>query len=160
MKPLLVAMINLLVVLAGLSRESRALADDPILLKAELFTHTNNEDKDHDTGINISVKPADGSGEIAYCSDAEDSSTDATQYKDGSDHTVPLTIRTPGVKKSACKGFKVHMSISTHGGAGHDTWRFNAKVILSFSDNTNLIAAIDNVELKNDGAATDFANTP
>src|SRR5438552_3908705 len=103
--------------------------DDPVLLKAELQTHTNDEDKDHDTGINISVKTADGTGEIASCSNADDSSTDATQYKDGSDHSVNLAVQFTGAKKTACKGFKVHMSISTHGGAGHDTWRFNAKVL-------------------------------
>jgi hypothetical protein len=48
----------------------------------------------------------------------------------------------------------VHLMIHTH---GHDTWRFNGRVVLYFSDKSNMTAPLGNTELKNDGASTDFA---
>ncbi len=141
------------VFLTAFTLESLA-ADDPVLVKAVLSTHTNDEDKDHDTGIYVDVKTSDGSGKIAQCKNADNSGDDGTQYKNNSDHDVSLEIVSIGIKKSACKGFKVHMWQHTK---GNDTWRFKPSVILSFSDGTTLLAEGGNTELKNDGASTDFS---
>jgi len=121
----------------------------------ELFTHTNDDNKDKDTGIHLSVKTADGKMELASCNNADSSNDDATEYNNGSDHTVALTIKAPGATKTQCSGFQVHMWQQTH---GHDTWKFNAKVTLFFSDGQNLVASKDNVTLKNNGASVDYTS--
>jgi hypothetical protein len=128
--------------------------DDPVLVGATFHSHTNNEDKDHDTGIYLKVMTSDGSGIIAHADNRDNSGDDGTQYKDGSDHEFGLDIDARAIRRSACKAFLVHMWIHTH---GNDTWRFNGWVRLDFSDGTNLVANLGNSELKNDGASTDFA---
>jgi hypothetical protein len=132
---------------------SRAFAEDePVLVKAELSTHTFN-DKDNDTGIYVDVKTADGTTLIARCANADNSKDKSTEYKKNSDHTVNLEIIGTGVRKSSCKGFKVHMWQRT---SGWETWRFKPSLTLTFSDVTTLLADGGNVELKNDKAAIDF----
>jgi hypothetical protein len=132
----------------------RAEAQGPVLIKATFFSHTNDEDKDHDTGIYVTVSTADGDTTIAHADNRDNSGDDGTQYKDGSDHQFDLDLDAPGIDKPSCQGAKVHVYIHTH---GHDTWRFNGRVVLYFSDHTNITASSGNLELKNDGAATDFA---
>lgn len=133
-----------------------AIADDPVLIKATFFSHTNDEDKDHDTGIYVRVTAADGTTTIAHADNRDNSGDDATQYKDGSDHQFDLDLDSPGLSKPTCQKYTVHMYIHTH---GKDTWHFNGRVVLYFSDKTNITATLGNSELKNDGAATDF-NAP
>jgi hypothetical protein len=115
------------------------------LSRAELFTHTNDDNKDKDTGINISVMTADGATQLASCNNADSSNDDATEYNDGSDHTVVLDVNAPGATFEQGKKFTVHMSQQTH---GNDTWKFNARVTLFFTDGTNLVASQDGVVLK------------
>ena len=82
-----------------------------------------------------------------------------TEYKDGSDHQFDLDIDAPGIAKSATRGFTVHMWQETHGGAGHDTWRFNVRVVLYFSGGGgNYLAEKNGVDLVNNNASVDFAN--
>lgn len=132
---------------------SNALADDqPVLVKAVLSTHTFN-DKDNDTGIYVDVKTADGTTIIAKCANADNSKDKSTEYKKNSDHTVNLEIVGNDIKKSSCRGFKVHMWQHT---SGWETWRFKPSLILAFSDGTTLLAEAGNVELKNDKGAIDF----
>src|SRR4051794_2340813 len=100
-------------------------AADPVLLKATVTTHTNDNDKDHDTCVFVDVKNADGDSIIAHAENHECSSDDSKQYKDGSDHTFDLSADAVGMDKSAARGFSVHMWQETHGGAGHDTWKFD-----------------------------------
>jgi hypothetical protein len=40
--------------------------DEPVLLKATFFSHTNDENKDHDTGVYVQAKTSDGSSLIAH----------------------------------------------------------------------------------------------
>jgi hypothetical protein len=136
---------------------------DAVLIKATLFTHTNDEDKDWNTCVNAEVKTASGDL-IAHAYGADCNNADGTQYKDGSDHQFDLTIDSPGLGRDYAKGYTVHMWQNTNGGAGHDTWRFNTRVILTFSGGApNLTAARDGVELKSNGTgdrpATDFKNS-
>ncbi|MGO9254977.1 MAG: hypothetical protein ACLQU1_01545 [Bryobacteraceae bacterium] len=139
-----------------------ARADDGVLTKATLFTHTNDEDKDWNTCILVEVKTPDGDL-IAHAYNADCSNADGSQYKDGSDHQFDLAIDSPGLARNFAKGFKVHMWQETHGGAGHDTWRFNVHVILFFSGGApNLTGSRDGIELKSNGTgdrpSTDFSN--
>jgi len=139
---------------ASLLCASNALAEEePALVKAVLSTHTYN-DKDNDTGIYLEVKKANGTNLLARCVNADNSKDKSTEYKKNSDHTVKLDIVATGTKKSACKGFKVHMWQHT---SGWETWRFKPTVSLTFSDGTTLVAEGGNVELKNDKGATDFS---
>lgn len=131
--------------------------DDPILLKATLFTHTNDDDKDHDTCIFVDVTSSDGQSLIAHAANGDCSSSDGTQYKDDSEHQFDLQCDGVGMKKEGCKKFNVNIHQETHGGAGHDTWKFNAKLVLHFSDNTNIIAKEDGVVLVNNNASTAFS---
>ena len=103
----------------------------------------------------MDVKIADGIT-IARCANADNSKDKSTEYKKNSDHTINLEIIGTGIKKSSCKGFKVHMWQHT---SGWETWRFKPSLILTFSDRTTLVAEEGNVELKNDKAAIDF-NAP
>lgn len=132
----------------------QAMGQSPALIKATLFTHTNDEDKDHDTGVYVTVTSADGQTTIAHADNRDNSGDDGTQYKDGSDHQFDLDLDSPGMEKDSCKGYRVHVYIHTH---GHDTWRFNGRLVLYFTDHSNITASIDNVELKNDGASTDVS---
>ena len=151
-----IKLISAVAATAALLCWSNALAEDqPVLVKAVLSTHTYN-DKDNDTGIYVDVKTADGTAIIARCANADNSKDNRTEYKKNSDHTVNLAIIATSIKKSACKGFKVHMWQHT---SGWETWRFKPFVTLTFSDGATLLAEAGNVELKNDKAAIDF-NAP
>src|SRR5262249_31352296 len=121
--------------------------------RAELFTHTNNDNKDHDTGIYVTVTTSDGRTLLAGVNNADNSGSDATEYNDYSNHTVPLTVLAPGALKAQSGQFRVHLWQQT---TGHDTWNFNARVILYCSDGTNLVASRDNIVLVNNRASIDF----
>lgn len=139
---------------AASNHNALAHSDEPVLLKATFFSHTKDEDKDHDTGIYVKVTTSDGSSIIAHADNRDNSGDDGTQYKDGSDHQFDLEADGVGMAKSSCKGFNVRVMIHTH---GNDTWRFNGRVVLQFSDKSNLVASRDSIELKNDGASTDWS---
>ncbi len=137
-----------------MAKDNVKAADEPVLIKATFFSHTNDEDKDHDTGVYVKVNSSDNLTQIAHADNRDNSGDDGTQYKDGSDHQFDLDLDAAGLSKSSCKGFKVHVWQHTH---GHDTWRSNQQVVLYFSDHSNLTASRDGIELKNDGAAVDFS---
>ena len=141
--------------LAFLSGTPTRASDDPVLVGATFHSHTNNEDKDHDTGVYVKVSSSDGSGIIAHADNRDNSGDDGTQYKDNSDHEFGLDIDARAIRKSACRGFLVHLWINT---PGNDTWRLNGWVRLDFSDGSNFVANLGNTELKNDGASVDFSS--
>jgi hypothetical protein len=99
---------------------------------------------------------ADGTTTIAHADNRDNSGDDGTQYKDGSDHQFDLDLDSPGISKAACQHYAVHMRIHTH---GNDTWRFNGRVVLYFSDGTNITAFLGDTQLENEGASTGF-NAP
>jgi hypothetical protein len=124
---------------------------EPTLRFAALFTHTGNDDnKDPDSGIYVTVTSRDGASLLAQIVSADSSTIDATTYNDNSDHDVALVVENVGAKKSDCNGFAVRIAIRTTGGLGHDTWPFDARVVLTFSDGTNLIAQQKGLQLSND----------
>src|SRR2546421_3136273 len=157
MKKTIVPMILVAMLVATVLASRHAFAsrsDDPVLIKATFFSHTNDDNKDHDTGIYVKVRTEDGSSLIAHADNRDNSGDDGTEYKDGSDHQFDLDLDAPGLGKSSARNFKVQVCQHTH---GHDTWKFNGRVVLYFSDKLNLEAHADSIELKNDGACTDFA---
>lgn len=127
-------------------------ADEPLLTKAVLKTHTNDNDKDHNTGVFVTVMSNDGQSTIASANDKDDTSNDGGQYKDDSDHQFDLTLEAPGMmRKETCKGFNVKVWQKTHGGRGHDVWKFNASLVLYFADGTNITAKKEDVTLESKG---------
>ncbi|HEY4302856.1 MAG TPA: hypothetical protein VGM82_00205 [Gemmatimonadaceae bacterium] len=130
---------------------------EPVLTKAVLFTHTNDDDKDHDTCIYVKATTSDGQTLIAHADKRECSSDASTHYDDNSDHQFALDIDADGLDKSATKGFNVALSQETHGGAGHDTWKFNARLVLYFSDKSNFTAQIDSATMVNNGGHVEFS---
>jgi hypothetical protein len=145
-------MVVFLMIVSAVSAPT-ARAQDAVLIKAILATHTNDEDKDWNTCIFAEVKTADGDL-IAHASNQDCGNADGTQYKDGSDHQFDLAIDSPGLSRNLAKGFTVRMWQETHGGAGHDTWRFNVRVILQFSSGAPVLSASkDGVELKSRGTS-------
>jgi hypothetical protein len=129
--------------------------DEPVLIKATFFSHTNDDDKDHDTGIYVHVKTHDGSSLIAHADNRDNSGDDGTQYKDNSDHQFDLDIDAAGMEKKDAQHFNVHVCQHTH---GNDTWKMHSRVVLYFSNKTNLVASSGDVTLKNDGACTDYSS--
>ena len=81
----------------------------PVLIRADLQTHTGNDNKDHDTGIYLVARSADGSTQLASCSNADNSGSDSTEYNDQSDHVVKLQTDSPGVFHDACSKFTLQL---------------------------------------------------
>lgn len=128
-------------------------AVEPVLIKATFFSHTNDDNKDHDTGIYVKVRTADGSTLIAHADNRDNSGDDGTEYKDRSDHQFDLDLDAAGLRKSSASSFKVQVCQRTH---GNDTWKFNGRLVLFFSDSSNLVSSRDGIELKNSDACADF----
>ncbi|MFF9586447.1 hypothetical protein [Streptomyces achromogenes] len=128
----------------------------PTLSRAELFTLTGDGDnKDHDTGIYITVKTSDDRSLLASINNADSSGKDMTTYNDDSHHIVPLVVEAPGTGKPDCSGFRVRMWIKTN---GNDNWTIDdARVTLYFSDGTTLVAEKFGFNLDGDGATAEFA---
>ena len=61
-------------------------------------------------------------------------------YDDWSSHVIPMMIMNTRATYSQCKGFHVKMWQETHGGKGHDTWKFDVNIVLKFSDGSELNA--------------------
>jgi hypothetical protein len=107
----------------------------------------------------LNVKTSDDKELIAHANEREWSGDDSKQYKDGSEHEFSLDVDEAGLAKSSARGFHVQVCQTTHGGAGHDTWRWQGRVVLQFSDKSNLVAESGTVELVNNNACTSF-NAP
>jgi len=119
------------------------------LQSAEFSSRTNNENKDKDTGVYVYVYTRDGGTLLAQIENADNSDKDATEYNNGSDHTIKLTVLSPGSTRDACAGFKVKVKSKAN---GNDKWQFNARVTLYFNDGTNLSKGKDGIELNSRGS--------
>ncbi len=129
---------------------NRAEAQAPVLIKATFFSHTNEYQKSLDTGVYITVSTSNASSILAQAVHRDSE----ILYAYGSDHQFDLDLNRPRIAKADCKGFKVHISIHTH---AKNTWRFNGRVVLYFSDHTSITADSGHAELSNDGASDDFS---
>jgi len=150
----LASLVIVVTIISGFLRTTVAHAAEPTLVRAELITHTDGDNKDHDTGIFATVTSQDGRRLLAQILNADSSGTDATEYNDDSVQIVRLVVEDDQVTKSDSDGFKVRLAIQTN---GHDTWKFDAQVILYFSDGTNLFAERRNISLVNNRAQVAFA---
>ena len=123
------------------------------LIKATFLSHTNDDDKDHDTGVYVKVWIEDRSRLIAHADNRDSSEDNRTEYVDGSDHQFDLDLDAPQLSKSAARNLKVQVCQRSH---GSDTWTFNGRVVLYFSDRTNLAVGADGIHLNSDSACVNF----
>lgn len=116
--------------------------DDPLLTRATVTFHTNDDDKDHDTNVGVYVLLRNET--IAYIYDEFghfDDHTDAGPF-------TLLMVRPLG--RDQLKRANVVVGIDPLegplGGRG-DTWRFSFLLDLFFKDGGHLIARASNLEL-------------
>jgi hypothetical protein len=111
-----------------------------LLRNASISFHTNDEDKDDDTHITVTMKDKDNIVSALI-------SNDFGHFDDHSD-TGPyaLTILNPSSRGSVQSG-SVTIHIDPN---GHDTWRFNFFLLLRFSDGKTLSGGANNLELTQD----------
>jgi hypothetical protein len=119
----------------------------PNLTQAQVTFHTNDEDKDDDTHLTVTVRGSDGT--IAARID-----DDFGVFHDHSDHgPFGLLVINPAPKELLTQG-NVVIRVDPN---GNDTWRFNFFLDLTFSDNSHLNAQVDGLELTEDRQQQAFA---
>jgi len=99
----------------------------PVLKNCKLRFHTNDEDKDHDTHVTITVR--DSGGTIAARAD-----NDFGHFDDQSDFETFVPVRNQSSSAQMQAG-QITIRIDPN---GHDTWRFNFDLDLVFDDNSRL----------------------
>lgn len=128
---------------------------EPVLVRAAFFSYTSDESKDYETGVFVAVKTIDDKALLAHADNMDCTGRDAKMYVDGSGHSFHIKIDNTNITKSTCSRFKVKIWQQT---IGRSKWKFDARVILAFSDNTNLVASCEEVLLVNNGASVEFCN--
>ena len=104
---------------------------------ARITFHTNDDDKDHDTHVTVTVRDHDGDV-VARVSD------DFGHFPDHSDNgPFNLQIEDPS-SQTALKQGSVTIRVDP---VGNDTWKFNFFLELIFSDDSRLSASADGLEL-------------
>jgi hypothetical protein len=105
------------------------------LVHASVRFHTNDDDKNDDTELVLSMQDASGA-EVARYHVGKN-----THWNNGSDNTVNLALVAPrGTKDLIAAG----QLIITEEPSGNDTWRFDADVNLQFSDGSQLHGIVAN----------------
>ena len=123
-----------------------ATGDSALLTRASVAFHTNDEDKDNDTRVEVIVKLIDGSvvtridDEFAHFGDNSDG---------GPFDLIPVKQATRGDLKTG----NVTVSINP---LGNDTWRLNFFVDLLFEDGAHLLARANGIELTESRKAQSF----
>ena len=115
----------------------------PMLTRVSVSFHTNDEDKDHDTLIEIVVFLADGQTEVAKISQC------FGHFDDHSDSGPYNLVLLQSVSRAALTTGSVYLVTGAAGGrfTFGDTWRFNVLVDLVFSDGGHLLAKSNGIEL-------------
>jgi len=122
------------------------MSDSSMLTRASITFQTNDEDKDDNTLLDVSVALMDGTV-VAQVSD--DFSTFHDNHEDGPWDLELVDPRTRG----ELKGGNVTLKISPE---GNDTWRFNFFLDLLFDDEAHLIAWARGLELSDSQTEQSF----
>jgi hypothetical protein len=114
---------------------------------ASVWFQTSDDDKDPDTGVNLSVQDQDAaevaSGSIPYGG-----------FPDG--YTSPL-FPLPLIQEATYDAISNGVWSITVNPNGNDTWKFDAHLRLRFSDRTHIVATATNVTLSEDRRTTVIA---
>jgi hypothetical protein len=114
--------------------------DEPTLTEATVSFHTNDDDKDNDTHVTVTVRQSDGV--IAARTD-----DDFGHFNDHSDNgPFNLEVVNPS-PKSALRSGNVTIRIDPN---GDDEWHFNFFANLIFSDGSHLSCEADGLTLDQD----------
>ena len=118
---------------------------DPTLVNANITFHTNDEDKDDDTVVSVTVGKG---GTIAA------QVTDRFQHFNDHSDAGPfdLVINNPLTRDDLKTGV-VNLGITPN---GNDTWHFNFFLDLRFSDGSHLFARASRLELTQELALSFF----
>lgn len=117
-----------------------------VLSSATVAFHTNDDDKDHDTNVTVTVRQADGTI-AAHISDT------FGHFPDHSDSgPFNLEIFNPGTRGEV-QGGNFTLRVDP---VGNDTWRLNTVVDLRFSDGSHLNGAADGLELTDERQQQSF----
>jgi hypothetical protein len=128
--------------------EEDDMAEANMLTEAQITFHTNDEDKNDDTHITMTVRGVDGT--IAAPID-----DDFGHFNDHSTNgPFGLLIINPASKESLSRG-NVVIRIDPN---GNDTWRFNFFLDLTFLDGSHLNTEADGLELTQDRQQQSFAS--
>jgi hypothetical protein len=116
----------------------------PVIVNGlQVLFHTNDEDKDNDTGLSVT---------IANGSVAEWHQTQNEKYVDNSDHVKELTPS--AVRLDALKSQLLEICISPN---GNDTWRFNVTLTGTPSDGSRYVFSANSIELTQDNRCRKWA---
>jgi hypothetical protein len=109
----------------------------PVLINSTIKFHTNDEDKDHDTHVTISVRDKNN----VVCAYIDN---DFGRFPDNSDNgPFGLIVSNPSSEDALQQG-AVNIRIDPN---GHDTWRFNFFLDLLFNDGSHLSGGANTLEL-------------
>jgi hypothetical protein len=112
-------------------------SDTAVLTRASITFQTNDEDKDVDTLLDVTVALIDGHA-VAQVSDFF-----GTFHDNQEDGPYDLELVDPRTR-GEMKGGNVTLKITPQ---GNDTWRFNFFIDLLFDDGAHLIASARGLEL-------------
>jgi hypothetical protein len=110
----------------------------PMLTRASVTFHTNDEDKDDDTQVDIYVYSGDKKTVVAKITEC------FGHFDDHSDSGPYNLVLVKSVSRDDLKMGHVDLEIEPN---GNDTWRFNFLLDLYFSDGGHLLAKAAGVEL-------------
>ena len=114
-----------------------ATAYNAILTRASVSFHTNNEDKDDDSRVEVTVRLMD---QTVVASIADEFG----HFDDHSDAGPFDLLITQAANRGALKTGSVAVKIEPN---GNDTWRFNFFLDLLFDDGAHLLARANGLEL-------------
>jgi hypothetical protein len=120
--------------------------DNPMLARASVTFHTNDDDKDHDTAVGVSVVLRDET--IAYIYDEFGHFPD---HSDSGPYTLLLVRRLP---RHAIRQANVFVRIDPVGG---DTWRFNFVLDFLFEDGSHQLCKASGLEVSTVNSEHEFA---
>ena len=114
-----------------------ATGDNAVLTRASVSFHTNDEDKDGDSRVEVTVRLMD---QTVVASIADEFG----HFDDHSDAGPFDLLITQAATRGALKTGSVAVKIDPN---GDDTWRFNFFLDLLFEDNAHLIAWANGLEV-------------
>ncbi len=116
----------------------------PKLIRATFNSTTDDENKDKDTGVYVYVFTQDGATKLAQIENYDNSDKDATEYNNGSPHSIPLTVLSAS-EKPLCVSFAFKVGSKAK---GSDKWKIkDSNIELLFDDGTNLVRSSGAFEL-------------
>jgi hypothetical protein len=120
--------------------------DNALLTRASVSFHTNDEDKDNDTLVEVDVKLI-GGALVARIQD------DFAHFADNSDAGPFDMILASAAKRGDLKLGSVTLNIRPN---GNDTWRMNFFVDLLFDDGAHLFSRANGLELTESNTTQSF----